>query len=168
MELNLGRMRWDWQALAQIQLCPSERLPRAHEAAVCARWEARVLDWGPQGRLVKVVADHALMSWPDCEMALLDLQRLLAAPGLILRAGLHWAQVCDAGFELLGTGVNLAERLCSLGQERQLVLSASALEQIEPCRRTPLIDLGPCHLKHWPEALQAFAWSAPTSAPANS
>lgn len=161
-------MRWAWQALAQVQLCEAERLLRVDEARTCAHWQLLLQDWRPQGRLVKAVGDSALMSWVDGETALLDLRRLLATAPLDLRAGLHWAQVCDAGFDLLGTGVNLAARLCSIGQPRQLVLSASALEQLALERRALLTDLGPCFLKHWPEALQAFAWSATTSAQAGS
>jgi TolB-like protein/Tfp pilus assembly protein PilF len=94
----------------------------------------------------------------------LDLHRRIAAYNiakdvslaLLLRVGVHSADVVVDELDVYGAGVNLAARLASLAGPGETVVSAEVRDALVPGLHAELEDLGDCYLKHLAQPCRAF------------
>lgn len=151
----------------------SVRLMQAHEADVIDRWrrfvnEVRV-DLLPLhgGRLVKSLGDGMLLEFdnvPSAVATALEMQRRIvpynagrdADAAMLLRIGLHAADVVVDELDVYGVGVNLAARLAGLAEPGGIVASAEVRDQLVPGLSAEVEDLGDCYLKHMAQPQRAF------------
>lgn len=165
----------DWQrrVIAFADLVESVRLLQHHETDVIERWRrfigesrGRIVPQH-QGRVVRTAGDALLLDFPTVPRALacaFDLNRELAAynsgrapdQAMVLRIGIHPAEVLLDIDEAFGAGVNLAARLAGLAQPGRVVVSAEAREQVVDGLHGWLRDLGLRYVKHVDEPVRAF------------
>jgi class 3 adenylate cyclase len=161
------------RAIVVVDVVESVRLMQADEAGVIDRWRrfvnevrAEVLA-GHEGRLVKSLGDGMLLEFasvPPAIGAALDLHRRIAAynhgrseaAALLLRIGVHSADVVVDELDVYGAGVNLAARLAGLAGPGETVVSAEVRDALVPGLHAEVEDLGECYLKHLAEPCRAF------------
>jgi adenylate cyclase len=177
-------------------LVESVRLMREHEADTVRRWADFVRMVGSQilprhrGMLIKSLGDGLLARFEavsDAVDAAAEMHRTLAAQNagmpedvhFHLRAGINAAMAWTDGFDIYGSGVNLAARLATLAGPGETIASASAHEQLAAAlaslanpgetigsasARDELThgvdasceDLGDCILKHFDRPVRAY------------
>lgn len=166
------------RAILVVDVVESVRLMREHEADVIDRWRrfvntvrTRVLP--PHGgRLVKSLGDGMLLEFESVAPALaasFEIRRRIdevnagrpTEAALLLRCGLHMAEVVVEDFDILGAGVNLAARLAALGRPGDLIASTEVRDAIAPGLDAEVEDLGPCWLKHFDAPVHAYRLEAP-------
>lgn len=168
-------------------LVESVRVFAADENAAIARWrrfaELARNEWVPAagGRLVRTDGDGLLMEFPDTTRAVaaafalhaglssLNAQEPGAEP-MALRVGLHVADVTFDAYEAYGIGVNLAQRITSLAQPGQTLVSATARSGLVDGVHADVEDLGDRYVKHLDEPVRTFRVApvgASTRAPAS-
>ena len=172
------------RAIVVVDVVESVRLMQAHEADVIERWRRFVNEVRTEvlplhgGRLVKSLGDGMLLEFasvPPAVAAALEMQRRIGAyndrcapdAALLLRVGVHSADVVSDDIDVFGTGVNLAARLASLAQPEQIVVSAEVRDFLIPGYDADLEDLGECFVKHLAEPIRAWRLlDAPAAQPA--
>jgi TolB-like protein len=129
---------------------------------------------GSSGRMVKSLGDGLLLEFASVEEAValaLTLQPTLTGLSagsrepLLIRTGLHVADVLVADFDVLGSGVNLAARLAGLAAPGEVVVSAEVRESITDGLDAEVTDLGECYLKHFDGSVRAFRLAPPHTNP---
>ncbi|MBL8328996.1 MAG: hypothetical protein JNJ71_09110 [Rubrivivax sp.] len=177
-------------AVAFADLVESVRIYAADEAAAIQRWrrfaERARLDWLPAhgGRVVRTDGDGLLMEFADAAHAVgaaFALHAGLAAQNaeslgqaaasgegpahggldLQLRVGVHVAEVTFDAHEAYGAGVNLAQRITSLAQPGQTLVSAAARDGLVDGLHGRIEDLGQRFVKHVDEPVRAFRVTPP-------
>lgn len=161
------------RAIVVVDVVESVRLMQADEAGVIDRWrrfvnEVRTGVLPPQeGRLVKSLGDGMLLEFANVPAAIgvaLELHRRIAAynlgrqalAALLLRIGVHSADVVVDELDVYGAGVNLAARLAGLAGPGETVVSAEVRDALVPGLHAEVEDLGECYLKHLAEPCRAF------------
>lgn len=125
-----------------------------------------------RGRLVKSLGDGILCEFDDARGAIAatqelhrifdDVNRVLAPERrLYLRAGLNGAAVYVDAADIFGTGVNLAQRYCTLAGAGETVAGPSVCDSLVDGLDVLIEDLGPCHLKHVEAPVRAFRLGPP-------
>ena len=165
---------WRRRAMAVVDVVESVRLMQTGEADVVRRWRDFVTAIRTEllpicaGRLVKSLGDGMLLELVDEPHALAaarSIQRRVpsmnegypAQQHLVLRIGLHAADVLVDEIDVFGAGVNLAARLASLAGPGQIAMSQSFREAVEGRDALDDVeDLGLCYLKHIDEPVHAF------------
>jgi class 3 adenylate cyclase/TolB-like protein/tetratricopeptide (TPR) repeat protein len=75
---------------------------------------------------------------------------------VLLRIGIHAADILTDDVAFYGNGVNVAARLAALAGPGETVISDSVRDQLATTPGGDLVDLGLCHLKHVEAPLQAY------------
>jgi len=75
---------------------------------------------------------------------------------VLLRIGIHAADILTDDVAFYGNGVNVAARLAALAGPGETVISDSVRDQLATALGGELVDLGLCHLKHVEAPLQAY------------
>ena len=159
-------------------LAESVRLMQRHEADAIERWRhfaAQVrglLLPAHAGRMVRMAGDGLLMEFaqsPSAVAAALALHEAIgrtnrdhdAADAMLLRIGIHVADVVFDEFEVYGAGVNLAARLSAMAQPGQTIVSATARDALTDGLHADVEDLGLRYVKHLDEPVRAFRVARP-------
>ena len=160
-------------AIGFADLVESVRLYAADEPVVIARWrrfaEQAHRDWVPAagGRVVRTDGDGLLMEFPDAARAVAGAFALHAgmttlnagrpaSEHMMLRVGLHVAEVSFDDHEAYGVGVNLAHRITGLAQPGQTLVSAAARDGLVDRMQATVEDLGDRYVKHIDEPVRTF------------
>jgi adenylate cyclase len=161
------------RALVVVDLVESVRIMLRFEADLVARWtrfveEIQALALPPAGgRMVKSYGDGLLLEFPDIPRAVasaFDIQARIRGfnagchpdAEMVLRIGIHQAEVFVGEVDLYGAGVNLAARLATLASPGEVVVSAEARDMLVDGLGLQLFDLGECFLKHYDQPLRAY------------
>jgi len=87
------------------------------------------------GRLVKMLGDGAMLSFPDAKRGLeaaLDLIRALSVDGsLPAHAGIHAGPVVERDLDLFGRTVNLASRIAEVAGPGEVLVSEAVVEAVD-------------------------------------
>ena len=75
---------------------------------------------------------------------------------VLLRIGIHAADILTDDVAFYGNGVNVAARLASLAGPGETVISLAARDQLTTGPGGEFVDLGLCHLKHVDAPLRAY------------
>src|SRR5207237_957523 len=75
---------------------------------------------------------------------------------VLLRIGIHAADILTDDVAFYGHGVNVASRLAALAGPGGTVISAAVRDQLIAGAGDEFIDLGLCHLKHIDAPLQVY------------
>lgn len=170
------------RALMVVDLVESVRLMQTHEDEVIARWQSFVqhvrhhLLPGQGGRMVKSLGDGLLLEFPDrpgavrvahaCQDALAEGNLALdSARQMMLRIGIHWADVVVDELDVYGAGVNLSQRLCTLAGPGQTIASPEVVEGLLAGVDAEITDLGLQYVKHVEAPLRSFLLAAPGQPP---
>lgn len=168
--LNLPFVR---KALVFVDVVESVRLMRQHERDVIERWVRFVDEVRHEvlpehgGQLVKSHGDGLLMAFdtvPAAAATALELQRRVVALNagrsadahIQLRAGVHIGEVTAVAMDLQGSAVNEAQRLCSLAEPGETLVSASARDWLVPGIDPEPEDLGERYVRHLEEPLRVY------------
>jgi adenylate cyclase len=160
----------------------SVRLFQEDEAAAVARWIELVAhieaDLVPRcgGRLVQRFGDGVLAEFHEVGAALAAAfaiqhashrgnRGLSADRHILLRVGIEVAEVFLAQEDVLGHGVNLAQRIATLAGPGEIVVSARVRERITPDLDGDVEDLGECYLKHVQEPVRLYRVGPPGPRP---
>ena len=166
-----GRRR---RVIVFADLVESVRLMQDHEADAIDRWRrfaARVREQllpAQGGRLVRTAGDGLLIEFERTPAAVTAAFALHACldefnagcdddAAMLLRIGIHEAEVVFDAHEVYGAGVNLAARLASLARPGGTVVSAEARGDLVDALHAEVEDLGLRYVKHLKEPVRAFA-----------
>jgi TolB-like protein/CRP-like cAMP-binding protein len=170
------------RAILVAEMCDAVAMMERDEERTLERWRAFLAQATSQtipahaGRgMAKVPADGLIAEFADGAQAVScaielhrDLARFnakLAEPVLSLRAGIHLADVIVEAFNVLGDGVNVAERLAELANPGETVVSAQVRDQLTSGVEASIEDLGEQRLRGRGRGIRAFrVWPA-TRAP---
>ena len=161
------------RAIVVVDVVESVRLMQADEADVINRWRHMVNEVRHQlvpahgGRLVKSLGDGLLLEFeavPAAVSAALALQACTGAVNLAhppqswlrLRVGVHVGLVVSDDLDIYGQDVNITQRLMTLAQPDEVVVSAAVVDQLVPGLDAEVEDLGMCHFKHLSHPLHAY------------
>ncbi|TMH98870.1 MAG: adenylate/guanylate cyclase domain-containing protein, partial [Betaproteobacteria bacterium] len=75
---------------------------------------------------------------------------------VLLRIGIHAADILTDDVAFYGNGVNVAARLAALAGPGETVISLAARDQLTAGPGGEFVDLGLCHLKHVDAPLRAY------------
>lgn len=167
-----------------VDVVESVRLLLSHEEEVIGRWceltRTACAELLPPhgGRLVKSLGDGMLIDFGHPYQALATAFALhaLCARGnegkppeaaIVLRIGVHVADVIVTALDVFGAGVNLTARLAALGRPGDVVVSAEVRDELVPGVDAVLEDLGECFLKHIDQPCRAWRANPPTGLPAS-
>jgi adenylate cyclase len=171
------------RAILFADLVESVRLFEQQEALTFERWR-RYLD-EVRGRigpahgvlLLRMAGDGMLMAFAsasEATRAAFDLHQAItqanegfdAASAFALRVGLHVAEVVANSDDLMGAGVNTAQRLSTLAQPGATVASAAFRAELGDGVQADIQDMGERVVKHLVEPVRAFALAPPGAGPA--
>lgn len=159
-EVNFSR-----KALVFVDIVESVRLMRRYEADVIERWMRFVAEVQHQmlpnrgGQLVKSYGDGLLLAFdeaPAAVQAALELQRRIRPYNaqrpddalILLRAGVHLGDVAVFAIDLQGVAVNDAQRICSLAEPGETLVSAEVRDHLVPDIDPEAEDLGERFARH--------------------
>lgn len=176
--IDLSAVRVMRRAIVFADLVESVRLIQEHEAEAIGRWrrfaaqvrEHLLAAWG--GRLVRTAGDGLLI---ECERGANAVGLSLAmhealddenrgrpsAEAMLLRVGIHVADVLFDEHEAYGAGVNLAQRLSGLAPPGGTVISTPVRDDLADGVQCRITDLGLRYLKHLIEPVRAFDVAPP-------
>lgn len=161
------------RAIVVVDVVESVRLMQADEADVIDRLRRFVNEVRSRllpahgGRLVKSLGDGLLLEFKDVPSAVttalamhtcIEPVNLAHAPHswLRLRVGVHVGNVVSDDIDIYGHDVNLTQRLMTLAQPDEVVVSADVVDLLVPGLDAEVEDLGLCHLKNLSHPLHAF------------
>jgi adenylate cyclase len=161
----------------------SVRLFRQDESGAVSRWLDLIDQINAEilpvccGRLVKRMGDGLLAEFEQVSDALSAAfaihhashrrnHGLLTEQHLLVRIGIELAEVILVQGDVLGHGVNMAQRLTSLAGAGETVISARARDQMIPELDGDIEDLGDCYLRHVAEPVRAYRVGPPGLNPA--
>lgn len=161
-----------------VDVVESVRLIEQDEEDAVRRWQAFVADVvgrllpARKGRLVKSLGDGLMLEFEsvpeaiECCLAMHQAVLPLNAdrPGpqwMLLRVGVHVADVIVDDLDIYGSGVNLAARLASLAGPSETIVSAEARDRLTAGLDAEIEDLGDCYLKHIRHAVRAYRVDRP-------
>ena len=155
---GLGAQR-QRRVIVFADLVESVRLMQRHEADVIDRWRRFAAQVREQmlpamgGRMVRTAGDGLLMAFGTAPAAAAAAHALHGAidlynadrqadDAMLLRIGIHVADVVLDEFEAYGSGVNLAARLTALAQPGQTLVSAQTRDELVDGLHAQIDDLG--------------------------
>lgn len=160
------------KVIAVLDVVESVRLMEQDEHEFIQRWHhfvqfARGLLPGNGGRMHKSLGDGLMLEFTaaaGCVRASFMLQDwwrqsnqgLPPEKQVHLRIGAHLADFVADEYDIYGTDVNLAARIATLAGPGEIVVSASAREQLAVGLDVDVEDLGDCHLKHVKQSVRAY------------
>jgi adenylate cyclase len=171
------------RAILFADLVESVRLFEQQEALTFERWR-RYLDEvrgqiGPAHGvlMLRMAGDGLLMAFAsasEATRAAFVLHQAIAranegfdaASAFALRVGLHVAEVVANSDDLMGAGVNTAQRLATLAQPGGTVASAAFRTELGDGVQADIQDMGERVVKHLMEPVRAFALAPPGAGPA--
>ncbi len=120
------------------------------------------------GRIVKTMGDGLLVEFPSpveavrTVIAVQDAMREREAnqpeeSRVVFRVGVNLGDMIIQGDDIMGDGVNIADRLEGLAEPGGIVLSSSVYEQVKGKVDCGFTDLGPQHVKNIPEPVNTYA-----------
>ena len=169
---------WARRAVLLVDIVESVRLIEQDEAGVIARWldfvehvKSAVLPLR-DGRLVKMTGDGLLLDFEDVRSAVSaalaiqqESERRNAgrAPDhrIDLRMGMEISDVISELGDVMGRGVNLAQRLMSLARRGEIVISQNVREGLTPTLDADVEDLGDCFVRHLTQPIRAYRIGPP-------
>ena len=160
-------------AIVFADLAESVRLMQHHESDAIERWRRFAAEVREEllpalgGRMVRMAGDGLLMECAQAPaavaLALRAHERIATynagraeTQAMLLRIGIHVADVLFDEHEAYGNGVNLAARLSSLAQPGQTVVSDTTRDELADGLHAELEDLGLRYVKHLDEPVRAF------------
>ena len=169
-----GEIQKQRRVIVFADLVESVRLMQDHEADAIDRWRRFAAQVREQllpaqgGRLVRTAGDGLLIEFerpPPAVAAAFAMHQCLdsfnrgreVADAMLLRIGVHVADVLFDEHEAYGAGVNLAARLASLAQPGGTVVSAEARDELVDALHADIEDLGLRYVKHLTAPVRAFA-----------
>lgn len=166
-------------AVAFLDVAGYARLTERDEIGTVRRWtEIRRSVIEPmvesyRGRVVDRAGDGLLLAFPSADDAIewgVAVQRALSDPSakhsLPVRIALHYGQVLEgADGGIHGADIHTAQRLQSYADPGSIVVSRAAAEQSRSPLPGRVLDLGPLHLRHISEPVQAFSVRLAAGAP---
>ena len=163
-------------AIVHLHIAGYSRIGAPHMAAASPLWRmlqdqviaATVAQ--RDGRHIKVVEDTISLEFASATDAIecvFELQRkvrsfneqLPADQGLLLRAGIHVAEVVAEEDDLVGDEVHFPSRLLSLADHEGIVVSGAALGRAAGRLKSEFEDLGAIPLEGIAAPLRAFRWT---------
>lgn len=173
-----------YRAVLFIDVVESVRLIEQDEEGFISRWlgmvdhiESVVVP-KTGGRIVKRLGDGMLLEFPEVRQALAaafdihtaaerDNAARVSPPGsdMLLRMGIEVSEVIVGRDDIYGRGVNTAARLMGLAGPGEIVVSATAREQLTPVLDADVEDLGLCYLKNLADPVRAFRVGPPGPQP---
>lgn len=166
-------MAWSWRTTLLVDVFESMRLNRHHGNDFAQRW-VRFLDEVRRdvlpsrgGRWVKSTGDGFLLDFehaPTAAAAAFDIQRRIqrynadhgAQSWILLRVGIHAGEVGVAEIDDFGPVVDLTQRLATLAQPGEIVVSEDVRSRLIADIDGDIEDLGDCFPKHVDGALRAY------------
>ena len=159
--------------IAFADVVESVRLMQRDEFACAQRIRALLLAAaqeiipGHQGKLLQRLGDGVMIAFTDarcaaaCAGALHERAAAMAegiapADRVLLRIGMHAADVLTDDVAFYGHGVNLAARVATLAGPGDTVISAAVRDQLTSGVDGEIVDMGECHLKHIEAPLRAY------------
>ena len=169
---------WARRAVLLGDIVESVRLVEQDEAGVIERWldfveHVRSVILPPRGgRLVKSLGDGFLLDFEDVRSAVsaaLAIQKesrrrnvgVTAGRQIDLRLGLEISDVIIEQGDVLGRGVNLAQRLMGLAGPGEIVVSQQARDGLTPTLDAEVEDLGDCFVRHLTQPIRAYRIGPP-------
>ncbi len=115
---------------------------------------------GDDGKLVKWIGDEAMLLFPEPDLALQALSRLLPACRAekripLTRCGLNHGSVIHRGNDIFGSTVNIASRITGFAKAGQLVATGSIAETAK-AKEISIHELGPTRLRSIAEEIPLF------------
>jgi len=161
-------------AVLVVDVVESVRLMQRHEDEVITHWRRLVDEVRTEvlpsraGRLVKSLGDGMLMTFESPRQAVsaaLAIQTLSQSGNrhlpverqILLRQGLHLADVQQDALDVFGQGVNVAARLAACARPGETLATAELVDAISPDIDAHAEDRGELFLKHIEDTVRAFA-----------
>lgn len=166
-------LRRQIKVLMVLDVVESVRLMEQDEDEFVRRWQSLVSHIEQRllplhgGRLVKSLGDGLMLEFPDaqaCIKTAFALQQIgdsanegrATGEQMHLRMGAHRAEFVSDKHDIYGSDVNLTARITTLAGPGELVVSSEVRDQLTAGLDADIEDLGPCHLKHVKEPVQAY------------
>lgn len=179
-EAGKPRLQWAWRTTVLVDVFESVRLNQQLGDEFVARW-LRFLDEvrlevlpARGGRWVKGTGDGFLLDFehaPTATAVALDIQQRVQryntdrAPNswILLRVGVHAGEVAVADLDVFGPAVDLTQRLSTLAQPGEVVVSDEVRSRLVADIDGDLEDLGECFVKHVDGPVRAYRLGPPVS-----
>lgn len=156
-----------------LDVVESVRLMEHDESGFIQRWQEFVLAVRqgvlPRhgGSMHKSLGDGLMLEFAEARGSVLAAFELIEACARVnqawpdaqpmhLRVGLHLARFVRDEFDIYGSDVNLAARICSMAGPGETVISAAVRDEIVAYLDADLTDLGECYLKHVEHPLHLY------------
>ena len=166
-------LRRERRVIVVVDVVESVRLMQADEAGTIDRWRRFVHEVRTEvlplhgGRMVKSLGDGMLLEFQESAAAMHathEIQRrvnahnagVLSTHALLLRCGVHVADVVEDADDVYGAGVNLTARIAALAQPGTSVVSDALRDDLVDGLDGRIKDLGPCYFKHIAEPVHCF------------
>ena len=174
------RLAWAWRATVLVDVFESVRLNQQVGKDFALRW-VRFLEEVRRevlptrgGRWVKSTGDGFLLDFehaPTAAAAAFDIQRRIQRYNLdripnswiVLRVGIHAGDVAVSDIDDFGAVVDLTQRLTTLAQPGEIVVSEEVRALLVADIDGDLEDLGDCFVKHVDGAVRAYRLGPPVS-----
>jgi len=168
-----GALHYAKRIIAFADVVESVRLMQRDELASAQRIRALLLGAAQeiipahQGKLLQRLGDGLMIAFTDarcaaaCACALHERADAMAegvapADRILLRIGIHAAEVLSDDVAFYGHGVNLAARVATLAGPGETVISAALRDHLASGVDGDIVDMGECHLKHIETPLRAY------------
>lgn len=162
---SVGALHYARRTVVFADVVESVRLMQRDELAATAHIRELLLEAAnaiiPQhrGQLLQRLGDGLMIAFSDprdataCARALhgraAELAHNVALPDrVLLRIGIHAAEILTDDVAYYGNGVNVAARLAALAGPGETVISVAVHDRLAADTSDELFDLGFCHLKH--------------------
>ncbi len=183
-ELDLSEFRsqrhvaWAKRAVLLVDIVGSVRLIEQDEVGTITHWLAfvdhvkRNILARHNGRFIKSLGDGLLLDFDDVRSAVsaalaIQQERVRANAGrasdrqIMLRAGVEVSDVIVGEDDILGHGVNLANRLMNLAGPGEIVVSQHVRDGITADLDADIEDLGDCYVRGLAEPIRAYRVGPP-------
>src|SRR5215470_7289965 len=183
-ELDLSEFRsqrhvaWAKRAVLLVDIVGSVRLIEQDEVGTITHWLAfvdhvkRTILARHNGRFIKSLGDGLLLDFDDVRSAVsaalaIQRERVRANAGraldrqIMLRAGVEVSDVIVGDDDILGHGVNLANRLMNLAGPGEIVVSQHVRDGITADLDADIEDLGDCYVRGLAEPIRAYRVGPP-------
>jgi adenylate cyclase len=183
-ELDVSEFRsqrhvaWAKRAVLLVDIVGSVRLIEQDEVGTITHWLAfvdhvkRTILARHHGRFIKSLGDGLLLDFDDVRSAVsaalaIQQERARANAGrasdrhIMLRAGVEVSDVIVGDDDILGRGVNLANRLMNLAGPGEIVVSQHVRDGITADLDADVEDLGDCYVRGLAEPIRAYRVGPP-------
>jgi len=169
---------WSWRAVVLVDVWESVRLNQQLGEDFALRW-MRFLDEvrhqvlpARGGRWVKSTGDGFLLDFehaPTAAAAAFEIQRRIVSYNtdhtphgwIMLRVGIHAGEVGVADIDDFGPVVDMSQRLTTLAQPGEIVVSEEVRSRLVADIDGDLEDLGECFVKHVAGSVRAYRLGPP-------